>query len=82
MTGLLVVLLLLLTVGYSVVNRSEMGSPHKNPNLEGSLEPLKRKPDLSRVPTLPPIRPKHSTRDGTHNGNHNGIQDLRNRRAS
>lgn len=78
MTGLLVVLLLLLTVGYSVVNRSEMGSPHKDRNLEGPLEPLKRKPDLSRVPTLPPIRPKHSIRDGTHNG----IQDLRNRRAS
>jgi hypothetical protein len=74
MTELLVVLLLLLTVGYSIAHRPVIQSRQKDPNAGELLGPVKRKPDLSRVPTLPPIRRKRGIRDGG--------QDLRNRRAS
>jgi hypothetical protein len=71
---LFLLLFLLLTVRYSVAHRPVVGSRHKDPNAGEPPEPVKWKPDLSRVPTLPPIRRKH--------GKERDNLEIRNRRAS
>ena len=59
MTELLVAVLVLLAVGYLVAWRTTPESRNIEATRDEPERQTKQKPDLSKVPTLPPIRRKH-----------------------
>ena len=60
MTRLLLAGILLLIIGCLFLAwRAMLPARHEEPARKGPEERTKQKPDLSKVPTLPPIRRKH-----------------------